>query len=66
MERDVADAVALELRDERTRRADPDGFAAGVAHRAELGEQEEPQAHVGGREVRDLHGLPRLPRSTVR
>ena len=66
VQRDVTDPGALELRDERPRRADPDRFSAGVAHRAELGEQQQPQAHVGSREVRDLHRSRRLPRWTVR
>ena len=49
----MPDAFGFELRDPRARRADADGDAAGVAHRAELREHEEPQAHVDGREVRD-------------
>ena len=62
-ERNMTDAGALELPDERTGRADPDCLSAGLAHCAELREQEQAQAHVHGCQVRDLH---RSPRSTVR
>ena len=66
MERDVTDPGTLELRDERPRCADPDRFAARVAHRAELREQQQPQTDVGRREVRDLHRVHRhrLPRGS--
>ena len=52
-ERDVADALRLELGHPRSGRADADGAPAEVAHGAELREQEEAEAHVDGRQVRD-------------
>ena len=54
-QREVLDALGLELRDPRSGRADADGSAAAITHRSELRQHEEPEAHVDRGEVRDGH-----------